>query len=212
MSRLRTGRRKYYDLFSNFYDGFIRLHARKDEEDTRYFLVDAAQLEDNPAQRILDICCGTGSVVLAFAERCPDALLVGYDFSHGMLRKAQEKTAATRAVFVEGDAAQLPFSDNSFDVVTCSQALYELKGQAREHALWEMKRVIHPGGVVLIAEHEVPGNPVFKLLFHVRLLSVGCHDAREFVEGGLQPLKKIFSQVTLSHSRSGKSRLMVCKE
>ena len=212
MSRLRVGRRKYYDLFSNFYDGFIRLHARQDRDDTRYFLVDAAQLEDNPAQRILDICCGTGSVALAFAERCPDALLVGYDFSHGMLRKAQEKTAATRAVFVEGDAAQLPFSDSSFDVVTCSHALYELKGQAREHALWEMKRVIHPSGVVLIMEHEVPSNPVLKLLFHVRLLSMGSHDAREFVEGGVQRLNKIFSWVTLSHSRSGKSRLMICKE
>lgn len=212
MSRLRTGRRKYYDLFSNFYDGFIRLHAGQDEADTRYFLVNAAQPEDKPAQRILDICCGTGSVVLAFAERCPDALLVGYDFSHGMLSKAQEKTAVTQAVFVEGDAAQLPFSDSSFDVVTCSHALYELKGQAREHALWEMKRVMHPHGVVLIMEHEVPSNPVLKLLFHVRLLSMGCHDAREFVETGLQRLKRIFSRVTLSHSQSGKSRLMVCKE
>jgi ubiquinone/menaquinone biosynthesis C-methylase UbiE len=212
MSRLRVGRRKYYDLFSNFYDVFIRLHARQDEDDTRYFLVDAAHLEHKPAHRILDVCCGTGSVLLAFAERCPDGLLVGYDFSHGMLRKAQERTAATRAVFVEGDAAQLPFSDSSFDVVTCSHALYELKGKAREHALWEMKRVMHSQGVVLIMEHEVPSNPVLKLLFHVRLLSMGCRDAREFVKSGLQRLKRIFSQVTVSHSRSGKSRLMVCKE
>lgn len=212
MSHLRTGRRKYYDLFSHFYDAFIRLHARQDEEDTRYFLVDVAHLQDKPAHRIVDICCGTGSVVLAFAKRCPGAVLVGYDFSHGMLRKAQEKTAATRAVFVEGDAAQLPFGDNSFDVVTCSHALYELKGQAREQALWEMKRVMQSDGVVLIMEHELPSNPVIKLLFHLRLLSMGCHDGREFVEGGLQHLKKIFSRVTLSHSRSGKSRLMVCKE
>ncbi|MGD8370618.1 MAG: methyltransferase domain-containing protein [Syntrophobacterales bacterium] len=212
MSRLRTGRRKYYDLFSHFYDGFIKVHARRDNDDTRYFLVDAAQLENKAVPRILDVCCGTGSVVLAFAERCPDAVLVGYDFSHGMLRKAQEKNVATGAVFVEGDAAELPFSDNSFDAVTCSHALYELKGQTREDALWEMKRVMGPDGAVLIMEHEVPSNPVVKLLFHLRLLSMGSDDAREFVEGGLQCLKKIFSRVTLSQSRSGKSRLMVCKE
>jgi ubiquinone/menaquinone biosynthesis C-methylase UbiE len=212
MSRLRVGRRKYYDLFSYFYDGFVRLHARHDEDDTRHFLVDAAQLEDKPAHRILDICCGTGSVVLAFAERCPGAVVVGYDFSHGMLRKARKKTAFSRPVFVEGDAGQLPFSDDSFDVVTCSHALYELKGEAREHALWEMKRVVHPHGVVLLVEHEVPSNPVMKLLFHIRLLSMGCHDAREFVEGGLQRLQKVFSRVALTHSRSGKSRLMICKE
>ncbi len=211
MLRLRVGRRKYYDLFSHFYDGFIRLHARRDEDDTRQFLVDAAQLETKSAPSILDVCCGTGSVILAFAERYPEALLVGCDFSHGMLRKAQEKNADTRAVFVEGDAAELPFSDNSFDVVSCSHALYELKEQAREKALWEMKRVIHTDGVILLMEHEVPSHPFVKFLFNLRLISMGSDDAREFVEGGLQRLRKIFSRVTLSHSRSGKSRLMSCQ-
>jgi ubiquinone/menaquinone biosynthesis C-methylase UbiE len=212
MLRLRVGRKKYYDLFSHFYDGFIRLHARRDEDDTRQFLVDAAQLETKSAPSILDVCCGTGSVILAFAERYPEALLVGCDFSHGMLRKAQEKNADTRAVFVEGDAAELPFSDNSFDVVSCSHALYELKGQAREKALWEMKRVVQPDGVILLMEHEVPSHPFAKFLFNLRLISMGSDDAREFVEGGLQRLRKIFSRVTLSHSRSGKSRLMVCRK
>ena len=82
MSHLRTGRRKYYDLFSPFYYAFIRLHARQDEDDTRYLLVDAAHLKDKSARLMVDICCGTGSVVLAFAERCPGAVLVGYDIGH----------------------------------------------------------------------------------------------------------------------------------
>jgi len=212
MPGLRVGRRKYYDLFSHCYDAFIRLHARQDEDDTRQFLVDAAQLENKSALNILDICCGTGSVVLAFAEYCPDALVVGYDFSHGMLRKAQEKDADTRAVFVEGDAAELPFSDNSFDLVSCSHALYELKGQAREKALWEMKRVIHPEGVILLMEHEVPSHPFVKFLFNLRLIAMGSNDAREFVEGGVQRLRKVFSRVDLTHSQSGKSRLMICQK
>ena len=208
----RVIRRKYYDLFSHVYDAFIRLHARRDEEDTRQFLVVAAELENTSASSILDVCCGTGSVVLAFVEHCPDALVVGYDFSRGMLRKAQEKNAHTQAVFAEGDAVELPFSDNRFDVVSCSHALYELKGQARERALWEMKRVTHPDGVVLLMEHEVPSHPFVKFLFNVRLISMGSGDAREFVEGGLQRLRKIFSRVDLTHSQSGKSRLMICKK
>ena len=212
MPGLRVGRRKYYDLFSHFYDAFIRLHARQDEDDTRQFLVDAAQLETKSASRILDICCGTGSVIVAFTERYPEALLVGYDFSHGMLRKAQEKNVDTRAVFVEGDAAELPFSDNSFNIVSCSHALYELKGQAREKGLWEMKRVIHPDGVVLLMEHEAPSHPFLRFLFNVRLISMGSDDAREFVEGGLQRLQKIFSGIDLTRSLSGKSRLMICRK
>ena len=159
MTGPRVGRQKYYDLFSHFYDGFIRLHARRDEDDTRQFLVDAAQLETKSAPSILDVCCGTGSVILAFAERYLKALLVGYDFSHGMLRRAQEKNAATRAVFVKGDAAALPFSDNSFDVVSCSHALKEVKGHAREKALREKKRVIQRDGVDLLMEQEEPRHP-----------------------------------------------------
>jgi ubiquinone/menaquinone biosynthesis C-methylase UbiE len=212
MSRLRRGRRKYYDLFSYFYDAFIRLHARQDEDDTRHFLVDAAHLEKRPIRSILDICCGTGSVILAFAERHPDAILVGYDFSRGMLRKAREKDLVGRAVFVEGDAAELPFPDESFDRVTCSHALYELKRQARERAFLEMRRVLCPDGLVLLMEHEVPRHPLVRLLFYLRLFSTGFGDAREFLfAGGVERLKKIFSGVAVSHSPSGKSRLMICR-
>jgi ubiquinone/menaquinone biosynthesis C-methylase UbiE len=211
MSGLRTGRRRYYDLFSHFYDAFIRLHARSDEDDTRHFLVDEAHLEDKPTH-LLDICCGTGSVILAFSERQPDAFLVGCDFSHGMLRKAREKNAATRVVFVEGDASGLPFRDESFDIVTCSHSLYELKGRARDSALLEMRRVLHADGLVLLMEHEMPKNPLVKGLFYLRLFFMGSNDAREFLLGGLQRLRKTFPRVTVSHSPSGKSRLMICRK
>ncbi len=213
MSRLRTGRRRYYDIFSNYYDAFIRLHSRGDKDDTRDFLVESAHLENILAPRILDICCGTGSVILVFAERYPESTAIGYDFSHGMLRKAHEKNNTGSVIFVEGDAAELPFTDNSFDVVACSHALYELKGESREKALREMKRVVRPNGIVLIMEHEVPRHPLIRLLFYIRMLSMGAKDAREFVrDGGLDSYKKIFSQVTFSRSRSGKSKLMSCQK
>ncbi|WP_321392201.1 methyltransferase domain-containing protein [uncultured Desulfuromusa sp.] len=212
MTHLRKGRRKYYDFFSHIYDAFIRMHSRQDEDDTRKFLVDAAHLEDQPAPRILDLCCGTGSVVLAFESCYPESVAIGYDFSHGMLGKAQEKNVTGRVIFVEGDAALLPFADDSFDVVTCSHALYELKGGTRQKALREMKRVIRPDGYVLLMEHEIPQRPVVKLLFYIRLLSMGSKDAREFVKGGAESLKQIFAHVTLSHSQTGKSKLMSCQK
>ena len=167
MTQTRSGRRRYYDIFSNFYDAFIRLHTCKDEDDTRNFLVDAAHLEGKTKPRILDICCGTGSVILAFKERYPESEAIGYDFSPGMLRKAQEKDLKGRIIFIEGTAATLPFDDSSFDVVTCSHALYELKGETREKALQEMKRVVRPDGYVLLMEHEVPRHPVIKFLFYI---------------------------------------------
>ncbi len=211
MSTVRKGRRRYYDLFSSFYDAFIRLHARQDEDDTRDFLVDTAALQPGSRPKVLDICCGTGAVILDFAGHYPDGLLVGYDFSHGMLRKAREKDGAGRVVLVEGDAACLPFADHSFDVVTCSHALYELKGEARRLALREMKRVVAEEGVVLLMEHEVPRKWWIRMLFYLRIYSMGSGDAREFITGGTDFFKTIFPRVDVVHSPSGKSKLLICK-
>ncbi len=94
--------------------------------------------------------------------------------------------------------------------MTCSHALYELKGESRRKALLEMRRVVRPDGVVLLMEHEVPRHPVVKALFHIRMFAMGSDDAREFVRGGMEPLKKVFPRVSLSHSKTGKSRLMSC--
>lgn len=208
----RTGRQKYYDIFSYFYDFFIDLHTGRYRDETRKFLVDSSRLENSPRTRILDICCGTGSVILTFAEAYPSALTTGYDFSSGMLRKAKQKKMADKVGFVLGDAARLALRSDCFDTVCCSHALYELKGSVRNNALMEMKRVVKPGGKVLIMEHEVPSNPVIRVLFNTRLLMMGSADAKEFLRQDLSPYQKIFTDVILSHTPSGKSKLITCRK
>ncbi len=168
-------------------------------------------MEEKPNPYILDICCGTGAVITAFANQYPKSVPVGYDFSHGMLLKVREKSPDRTIILIEGDAATLPFIDESFDVITCSHALYELKRKARQAALNEMKRVIRPGGAILIMEHEVPRHPLVKILFNLRMMTMGSTDAKEFVKGGLEPFQRIFSDVSLHHSSSGKSKLFVCR-
>ena len=212
MTKLRTGRQKYYDIFSHFYDFFIRLHSHNYRKETRRFLVDSAHLEDKIQPKVLDVCCGTGSVILSFAEQFPDILAVGYDFSLGMLHKAEEKDLSNKVSFIQGDAASLPFDDDYFDIVCCSHALYELKGQVRKDALFEMKRVVKQNGLVLIMEHEVPHNFFVKILFYIRMLMMGTDDSREFLKQGLSPYKEIFTNVALSHTPSGKSKLIICRK
>ena len=212
MSNRRTGRRIYYNVFSYVYDAFIHLHARQDAKDTRNFLVEMADLEGKSNPSVLDICCGTGAVIVSFAHRYPQGVAVGYDFSRGMLRKAQDKKTSGRIMWIEGDAATLPFANESFDVVTCSHALYELKGPTRQTALQEMKRIIRPSGMVLLMEHQVPHHPLVKILFNIRMLTMGSADAMEFVKGGLDPFRRIFPDVSLYHSPTGKSKLIVCRK
>ncbi len=212
MSKIRTGRQKYYNIFSHFYDFFIKIHSGHHGDETRKFLVDSAGIDNTKQASVLDICCGTGSVILSFTEKYADALTIGYDFSVGMLHKAKEKDAANKILFVNGDAACLAFVDDCFDIVCCSHALYELKGEVRTDALLEMKRVVKPDGQVLIMEHEVPRNPLVKIMFYVRMMTMGSTDAHEFVKQGLAPFKEIFTDVSLSHTPSGKSKLVICRK
>jgi ubiquinone/menaquinone biosynthesis C-methylase UbiE len=212
MSNLRVGRRRYYNIFSHFYDSFIKLHSHNYGEETRKFLVDSARLENKIGPKVLDVCCGTGSVILSFSERFPDTTAIGYDFSHGMLLKAHEKDLFHRLVLIEGDAANLPFEDNLFDAVCCSHALYELKGAVRKDALLEMRRVVKSSGRALIMEHEVPRKLFIKILFYIRMLMMGPKDSYEFLKQGIFPFKKIFSEVTVSHTKSGKSKLFLCQK
>lgn len=208
----RRWRRRYYDLFSLFYDGFIRLHARKDESGTRSFLVHHATLGPVKKPLGLDICCGTGDVVLAFAGRHRRGTFIGCDFSYGMLHTARRKDPANRAAFVQGDAACLPFADDIFHAVSCSHALYELKGADRVKALQEMKRVVSKNGILLIMEHEAPKRPLAAFMFRLRLKAMGSADAKEFVSAGLKPFQQVFPSVTLHHTPSGRSRLICCRK
>jgi ubiquinone/menaquinone biosynthesis C-methylase UbiE len=211
-TRSRFWRRRYYDVFSHVYDRFIRLHARRDETGTRSFLVDRAELDQVEKPRVLDICCGTGAVLSAFAEKLPLGTHIGCDFSRGMLLAARRKNSAGPAAFVQGNAACLPFADRLFHAVSCSHALYELKGEDRVKALHEMKRVVRNDGVVLIMEHEVPTRPVAGFMFRLRLKAMGSADAREFVEAGLKPFQQVFPSVALHHTPSGRSKLICCRK
>jgi ubiquinone/menaquinone biosynthesis C-methylase UbiE len=212
MSGLRSGRRTFYNVFSHFYDFFIKTHSGPHRDETRRFLVDSSQIGNVKQGRVLDVCCGTGSVVLAFAEKYRGIQAIGYDFSPGMLQKSREKDVHHKVILVNGDAASLSFVDDCFDVVCCSHALYELKGQARRQALQEMKRVVKPEGQVLIMEHEVPQQFGVKIMFYIRMLMMGPTDSREFIQQGLSPFENIFLKVSLLHTPSGKSKLIICRK
>lgn len=211
MSEIRTDRQKYYNLFAPFYDFFIKVHSGDHGDKTHKFLADSALTDNTSPARILDICCGTGSVILSFAEKFPDALTIGYDFSIGMLHKAKQKDVGNKIILVQGDASRLSYVVDCFDVVCCSHALYELQGKARTDALKEMNRVVKQNGQVLIMEHEVPRNLLLKILFYMRMMT-GSTDSREFLRQDLSPYKKIFTKVTLSHTPSGKSKLIICRK
>ncbi len=123
--------------------------------------------------RALDLCCGTGDISFALAQR--GALTTGLDFSAQMLEvAAQRQSQDTRRqtpspTFIQGDAQQLPFPENSFDIVTVGYGLRNLTSW--ERGVDEMFRVAKPGARLIVLDFGKPPNAWWRTIYftHLRL-------------------------------------------
>lgn len=106
-------------------------------------MLDAAAV--GPGQTVLDVACGTGVLARSAAERVgPTGRVVGLDLNEGMLTVARRLRADIE--WRQGDAADMPFADDTFDAVLCQSALMFFPDATQ--ALREMGRVARPCGVV----------------------------------------------------------------
>jgi arsenite methyltransferase len=114
-------------------------------------------------ERILDLGCGRGAVLLLAAQHLTTGRAVGVDLwqsadqsgnaAEATRRNAIAEGVADRVELRTGDMTALPFEDNSFDVVVSSLAIHNIRGRAgREKAINEAVRVLHPGGRLIIAD------------------------------------------------------------
>src|SRR5580692_2142043 len=97
----------------------------------------------DPGAKVLDLCCGTGDLALAFRKEAPvGAEIIGSDFVPEMLVRARAKAAGrgSGVTFVEADALALPFGDASFDLVSCAFGFRNLANYHR--GLAEILRVL----------------------------------------------------------------------
>src|SRR6516164_7221286 len=113
------------------------------------------QILRNPAARVLDICCGTGDLVIAL-EKARGAFVLGSDFCHPMLVAARRKLeeGGRQSPLFEADALSLPLRDGSLDLITVAFGFRNLANY--EAGLREMRRLLRPGGVAAILEFSQP--------------------------------------------------------
>lgn len=139
--------------------------------------------------KILDVATGTGDLALELQRRCPDADVLGTDFSREML--AHAKRRGLRETMV-ADALQLPFPDGRFDVVTVAFGLRNMADW--EAGLREMARVTRSGGRVLVLDFSLPRGvlrgPYALYLNKVLPRLAGCltgeRDAYEYLAGSIE--------------------------
>jgi demethylmenaquinone methyltransferase/2-methoxy-6-polyprenyl-1,4-benzoquinol methylase len=120
---------------------------------------------ERPGARAVDICCGTGDLLLA-VERSAHSPVFGSDFCHPMLVGARDKVSArqARASLFEADALRLPLRSGSVDVVTVAFGFRNLANY--EAGLAEMRRVLRSGGMAAILEFSQPPNAIFRGLYN----------------------------------------------
>jgi SAM-dependent methyltransferase len=173
-------------------------------------LLDAAGVR--PGQSVLDVACGTGILARTAADRVgPTGTVSGLDLNAGMLAVARRLRPDID--WRQGDAADLPFPDGSFDVVLCQSALMFFPDATQ--ALREMGRVCKPAGVVGVQVYstldEQPGyGPWVRMIARhvgpeaVRLLGT------YWIHGDIDVLTKRFQAaglaVTAVHTRVGTAR------
>lgn len=120
------------------------------------------------SDRVLDVACGTGDLTLEFAAARP-ASVTGLDFTAAMLEIARAKAAraahrfrSPKPEFVQGDAMNLPFADASFDIVSIAFGIRNVADPAR--ALREFRRVLRPGGRLVVLEFTTPPSRVIRIV------------------------------------------------
>lgn len=128
-----------------------------------------APMLEKPGAKVLDLCCGTGDILLAIEARArargarsnPGSIL-GSDFCHPMLVEAQRKIAARRlqSPLFEADALALPLADGSLDLITIAFGFRNLANYRK--GLEELSRVLKSGGVAAILEFFAAHEPSFR--------------------------------------------------
>jgi demethylmenaquinone methyltransferase/2-methoxy-6-polyprenyl-1,4-benzoquinol methylase len=111
----------------------------------------------------LDLCCGTGDMTFALRRRAGEsgAKILGVDFSHAMLQRANDKSAGKSGRWVEADALRLPFPDQQFDLVTAAFGFRNLADY--DAGFCEIARLLRPGGECGILDFGEPRGLVGKL-------------------------------------------------
>lgn len=124
----------------------------------------------SPDSKVLDICTGTGDIAILAAKRLnKSGKVIALDFSKNMLELAKKKSKGIENIeFIEADALNLPFPDETFDVVFISFGLRNLVDLRK--GLIEMKRVTKKGGYITSLDLGKPKggvNGIFKLYFSI---------------------------------------------
>lgn len=168
--------RRMFAAIAPRYDLNNRLHSLWRDQAWRRFAVRWAQVP--PGATVVDVACGTGDLTECFAKSSAERV-IGVDFTQEMLdiatrrRQRLPNPAQSRVEYLLGDAMNLPLPDNTADVLSIAFGIRNVADPAA--ALAEFRRVLRPGGRLVILEFASPRNPLvrwFNNLYCKRIMPI----------------------------------------
>jgi 2-polyprenyl-3-methyl-5-hydroxy-6-metoxy-1,4-benzoquinol methylase len=140
------------------HESVLRSHLWRTAYNSAAYLLAVLQ----PGKTILDVGCGPGNITIDFAQLVAPARVVGVDSSAEIIEQARalaESRGVTNVEFIVGDAYELEFEDESFDVVHAHQVLQHLARPVE--ALREWRRVVAPDGIVAARDADYAGTVIY---------------------------------------------------
>ncbi len=126
-----------------------------------------ALLEINKTDKILDFGCGTGNALRLARACCEEVQLYGIDADPYILNIAEQKNLNNNIEFKYLSSPELPFENNYFDKAMSTWVFHHLFLAEKIHYLTEVKRIIKPHGVFILADWDKPANFLSHFLFTI---------------------------------------------
>lgn len=152
--------------WANLYDPLLKVLTLGKEKAIREATLELAWV--NPGEKVLDVGCGTGSLTLLAKERVgPAGEVYGIDPAYEMIDVARGKCARALVdvILQTGVIEAIPFADDTFDVVLSSFMVHHLPEDVKKAGFEEVRRVLVPGGRLLVIDIEPSGLPFLGSLF-----------------------------------------------
>jgi len=154
-----------FDRIAGRYNLMNRLMTGWQDVRWRRFVIQQARL--TRGDKLLDLATGTGDIAFEGLRQVPGILSVGGDFSVGMMLVGQREPLGDEVEWTGADALNLPFADESFNAVTSGYLMRNVIDIPR--ALAEQRRVLQPGGRIVVLDTTPPPDNLLRPLIEIHL-------------------------------------------
>jgi demethylmenaquinone methyltransferase/2-methoxy-6-polyprenyl-1,4-benzoquinol methylase len=146
----------------------------------------ASMVKERDGAKVLDVATGTGKQAFAFARK--GYQVTGIDLSEEMLEIARRKNKYRNLKLESGDATNLPYDSNHFDITCISYALHDMPASFRGKVLAEMVRVTRSGGTIMVIDYVLPRWLIIRKIAYAFINSFESKYYPDFIKNDLPAL------------------------